>query len=88
MNTIPITVYSMPSCAQCRFTKKWLDDRGITYDEVDLTQDAQALDAVHELGYRAAPVVFASPAPGVDVHWYGFQPDMLAQHCTVKEAAA
>lgn len=83
-----VTVYTTPSCQQCRFTKRWLDKHGVDYDVVDLSQDTQALDAVREMGYGSAPVVFASPAPGVDVHWYGFNPEKLAQHTTTQEEAA
>lgn len=75
-----ITVYTTPSCPQCMGTKRWLDTRGIDYDVVDLSTDPQALDAVRGLGYAEAPVVVASPAPGIDVHWSGLRPDLLAQH--------
>lgn len=32
-----ITVYTQPSCQPCKATKRWLDKRGITFTEVDVT---------------------------------------------------
>ena len=56
---LSITVYTKPSCVQCNATKRALDKAGLAYNEVDLTQDAEALEAVKSLGYQSAPVVFA-----------------------------
>ena len=67
-----ITVYSKPACVQCTATTRALDARGISYDMVDLTEDAAAMELVTSLGYRQAPVVIAGQA-----HWAGFRPDMI-----------
>ena len=69
-----ITVYSKPACVQCTATTRALDARGLTYDVVDLTEDAQAMERVMALGYRQAPVVIAG-----DAHWAGFRPDMIGR---------
>lgn len=68
-----VTVFSKPACVQCDFTYKALDKRGIDYDVVDISKDADALKYVRELGYLQAPVVVA----GND-HWSGFKPDKIA----------
>lgn len=52
-----ITVYSKPSCQQCKFTCLSLDHAGIPYSVVDLTTNAPALEYVQYLGYSQAPVV-------------------------------
>lgn len=85
-----ITVYTTPSCRQCVMTKSWLDRAGATYDVVDLSADPQALTAVQELGYAAAPVVIVNDDGDTrnEKHWYGFRPDMLADFCTPEAAAA
>jgi len=67
-----ITVYSKPACVQCTATTRALDARGLKYDVIDLTQDADAMARVTALGYRQAPIVIAG-----DVHWAGFRPDMI-----------
>lgn len=69
-----VIVYSKPACVQCTATTRAMDAKGIAYDVVDLTEDANAMNRVTELGYRQAPVVIA----GED-HWSGFRPDMIAR---------
>ncbi|MCI7552146.1 MAG: glutaredoxin-like protein NrdH [Actinomycetaceae bacterium] len=67
-----ITVYSKPACVQCNATKRALKKAGLEFDEIDLTQDEEALAAVKALGYQSAPVVFANGE-----HWAGFRPDRI-----------
>ncbi|GGH58023.1 glutaredoxin-like protein NrdH [Rothia aerolata] len=67
-----VTVYTKPSCVQCNMTYRALDKQGIEYNTVDVTQDAEALARIKELGYMQAPVVIAG-----DEHWSGFQPDRI-----------
>ncbi len=69
-----ITVYSKPACVQCTATTRALEAKGISFDLVDLTEDAAAMEVVQGLGYRQAPVVVA----GED-HWAGFRPDLIGQ---------
>lgn len=38
MNTSPVTVYPKPACVQRDATYRALDENGIVYDVVDLTQ--------------------------------------------------
>ncbi len=68
-----VTLYTLPACVQCDSTKRLLTKNEIPYQEIDLSQDPEALAMVRELGYTAAPVVMA----GED-HWSGFRPDKLA----------
>ncbi|HRM76183.1 MAG TPA: glutaredoxin-like protein NrdH [Paracoccus sp. (in: a-proteobacteria)] len=68
-----VTVYSKPACVQCTATTRALAAAGIAYHLVDLTQDADAMRFVQELGYRQAPVIVAD-----DQHWSGFRPDRIA----------
>ncbi|XBH22093.1 glutaredoxin-like protein NrdH [Jonesiaceae bacterium BS-20] len=67
-----ITVYSKPVCVQCDATYRALDKKGIEYNVVDITQDADALKMVQDLGYLQAPVVIAG-----EEHWSGFRPDQI-----------
>ncbi|WP_182353048.1 glutaredoxin-like protein NrdH [Flaviflexus huanghaiensis] len=67
-----ITVYTKPACVQCNATKRALDKAGLSYEMIDLMEDADALEAVKALGYQQAPVVMA----GGD-HWSGFRPDKI-----------
>lgn len=79
-----IKVYTSPTCQPCRAVKRWLDKRGIGYEEVDATVNVDDANAIRALGYSAAPVVIVNDGAG-DVHFGGFNPDLLAKHC--EEAA-
>lgn len=69
-----ITVYSTPSCAQCQATYRALDKKGITYEVVNLTESAAAMEYVTgDLGYSQAPVVVVDEHD----HWSGFRPDQI-----------
>lgn len=67
-----IIVYSKPACVQCTATVRELDRLGMSYDVVDLTQDADAFTKVQQMGYMQAPVVVADQD-----HWSGFRPDKI-----------
>ncbi len=75
-----ITVYSKPMCVQCDATKRALNKQDLVYEEVDLTEDPNALEFVKSLGYVQAPVVMAG-----DQHWAGYRPDLIKK--IAKEAA-
>lgn len=67
-----VTVYSKPNCPQCTQTKKKLEQKGITFDLIDISQDPAAAEKLSSLGYRQVPVVVNG-----DQHWSGFRPDLL-----------
>jgi glutaredoxin-like protein NrdH len=67
-----VTVYSTPSCVQCKQTYRELDKRGISYNVVDLAADDAAMSRIRGLGYAQAPVVEAG-----DEMWAGFRPDKI-----------
>ena len=67
-----ITIYSKPNCVQCTATYRAMDKAGLSYETIDISLDAQALEQVKSLGYAQAPVVVA----GED-HWSGFRPDRI-----------
>ena len=68
-----ITVYTKPSCVQCKATYRALDSKGLEYEILDLSEDEKALEMVKSLGYLQAPVVVADGE-----HWSGFRPDKIA----------
>lgn len=70
-----VTVYSKPvGCYACVFTKRKLDELGIEYKDIDITEDAEAFKYVTgTLGYNQAPVVVAPDG----THWSGLNPDKI-----------
>ncbi|MCI7240681.1 MAG: glutaredoxin-like protein NrdH [Aerococcus suis] len=70
-----VTVYSKPNCTQCNFTKRFLNDKDIPYQEKDITASDEALNEVRDLGFQSLPVVMAD---GLEP-FNGFRPDKLKQ---------
>ncbi|CTQ46793.1 MULTISPECIES: glutaredoxin-like protein NrdH [Stappiaceae] len=68
-----VTVYSKPACVQCNATYRALDQRGVEYVVIDLSEDSNAFEHVQSLGYKQVPVVEVSGD-----HWAGFRPDKIA----------
>lgn len=64
-------VYTLPSCVQCRATKRHLEKKGIPYIEAD-ARLPENRDRIAAWGYTQAPVVES----GSD-HWSGYDPDRL-----------
>jgi mycoredoxin len=54
-----ITLYIRPWCGSVLRVKRWLDQQGIPYTEVDVNQDAEAARQVEELnhGYQSVPTI-------------------------------
>ena len=69
-----VTVYTKPACVQCNATYRALDKKGIAYQSVDMSQDADALERVRAMGYMQAPVVITDAG-----HWSGFRPDKIEE---------
>lgn len=69
----PPTVYTSQGCVACTATKRQLDKAGVTYAEVDVRTDQDALDRLKAMGYLELPVV----VDGAE-HWSGYRPDKVA----------
>ncbi|MRI80462.1 glutaredoxin-like protein NrdH [Fundicoccus ignavus] len=68
-----ITVYSKPNCMQCTFTKKFLDEKDISYTTYDVYENEKALKTVKDLGFQSLPVVVIDG----EKPFFGFRPDLL-----------
>lgn len=68
-----VKIYSQPNCNPCRMTKKALNRAGVSYTDIDVTTDEQALDHIKTLGYQQVPVIEAD-----GLHWSGYDPEKLA----------
>ena len=75
----PLTLYTLPSCMQCTLTKRALDNTGLPYNVIDLSQDDIAAEYVRSLGHTTAPVVTIG-----DAHWSGFRPDLITAIATAR----
>lgn len=53
-----IKVYSTPTCPYCIMAKKYLDDKKVSYQYVDVSADrAAAREMVEKSGQRGVPVI-------------------------------
>ena len=58
----------------CSFAKKYLDDKGVKYEEIDVFEDAEALAMLRDKGFSQMPVV------SIEGEFHtGFRPDLLAK---------
>jgi glutaredoxin len=57
-----ITIYIRPWCGSVMRVKRWLDQHGIPYQEIDISQDAEAARHVESLngGLRSVPTILAN----------------------------
>ena len=58
----------------CNFAKKYLDNNGVPFKEIDVFKDKEALAMLRDEGYSQMPVV------SIDGEFHtGFQPNLLAK---------
>lgn len=67
-----ITVYSKHNCMQCKMTKKFLEQHGAAFQEINIDELPEKVDYVKSLGFTAAPVIETD-----QVVFSGFQPAKL-----------
>lgn len=71
VDNLKIIVYSVPSCAQCKMVKRFLDSKNIAYQEIDGSQE-KIREELKSLGFSSFPVVKKG-----DFSFSGFRPDQL-----------
>ena len=69
-----IIVYSKPNCVRCEMVKRYLNDKGVPFEVIDVLEDNKALASLRDEGYAELPVVDI----GGERH-SGFRPDVLAR---------
>ena len=53
-----VKVYSTPTCPYCKMTKQFLDEKGIKYENYDVSLDRQkAKEMVDKSGQMGVPVI-------------------------------
>lgn len=69
-----IKVYSKPNCVRCEMAKRYLEDKGIEFEEINVFEDKEALAMLRDKGFSQMPVVDVNG----EFHT-GFRPDVLAK---------
>ncbi len=53
-----VKIYSTPTCPYCIMTKKFLKDKNVEFDDIDVTSDQQAADEmIQKSGQMGVPVL-------------------------------
>lgn len=68
-----VVVYSTPKCGQCSMTYKALERANVDFEVIDLSQDADMMAKLREMGFKQVPVVMAG-----EEMWHGFRPDKIS----------
>ena len=67
-----ITLFSKNNCMQCKMTKKFLEQNGADFEEINVDEHPEKIEYLVNLGFKAVPVIEAG-----DVRFSGFQPSKL-----------
>lgn len=56
---VPVRVYTTTYCGYCTAAKRFLDMKGVPYEEIDVTGDQAArIELVETTGQRTVPQIF------------------------------
>ena len=73
-----LTVYSKPRCMECMYTKIYLDQNKVEYENVDIEANPGAFELLKHYGYSSLPVVAIDDELSDESKvWAGFQIDKL-----------
>ena len=69
-----VKIYSKNNCIQCKMVKRFLSERHVAYEEVNIDLQPDTIGWLKEQGYQSVPVVVCGSTTIV-----GFHPDQLQQ---------
>ena len=72
-----LTVYSKPRCMECMYTKMYLDQNKVEYENVDIEANPGAFELIKHYGFTSLPVVALDEQ--FDNAWSGFNVDRLEE---------
>lgn len=52
-----LNVYSKPNCSKCNMLKRWLEIKGIDYNEIDISKNQEGMDKLVSSNRTSLPVV-------------------------------
>jgi glutaredoxin-like protein NrdH len=82
---LKVTVWTKSECSQCTMTKKFLDRKGIDFEEADLeTSTPEQLQKFKDDGLMQAPIVVLGNNGRT---WAGFRPDLIEELASIVRVA-
>ena len=61
------------NCPQCKMTKRFLTQKDVTFEEINIDEQPQYIDWLKEQGHRTVPVLTTNESMTI----VGFRPDQL-----------
>jgi len=55
-----ITIYTSDTCGYCHMAKEYFDEKGISYDEKNVSRDADSRKELMKMGYMSVPVIIVN----------------------------
>lgn len=52
-----ITIYTSDTCGYCHMAKEYFDEKGISYNERNVSKDGDARKELMKMGYMSVPVI-------------------------------
>lgn len=86
-----LTVYSKQVCPYCVNAKRFLQEHGFAFREVDVEQDTEALDFIRSEGHRTVPQIYFQGKLFVSGGWEGlskFTAQQLREEIELRESLA
>jgi glutaredoxin len=53
-----LTIYSKPNCPYCQLTKAFLNRKNISFEEIDITANADAKSLLVTAGHKTVPQIY------------------------------
>lgn len=53
-----VLIYTIRGCPFCRNAKKLLDGKGVSYEEIDVTESQKKREAKEKFGWPTLPMIF------------------------------
>ena len=69
-----VKVFSKENCIQCKMSKKLLDEIGVLYTEINISENDEALKYLKDQGVLSAPFIEVWNVKKSPISWSGFNP--------------
>lgn len=68
--------FSRPSCVPCQMMSNYLNDKGVTYEEVNVYEDAET---ANRFNIQSVPVLILLNGEEIEEISFGYNPDEIDQ---------
>ena len=76
---VKVTIYSTPTCPWCEKTKEFLNEKGVKFDVIDLTENPEkAQEMVNKSGQMGVPVTIIKKG-GKETVIVGFDKEKISK---------